>query len=210
MLAVFSGPGLRLRTHYWSCLQLQLAPHSHWKADYRAWFHVNLHELDNCLNFSAWSSCSLLHLTLFTSLNNSVAENSSHPCLLETEKEVTKNNIRMDFGGSLILKNILWKPVQNYIYKKNMASERKYDSLLHMLHMTQVTPKRTQTIKVSLWLKRKTFPFIVKIFMTKWTSSIEVVRTWIPVLGHRFLIHRTMKFSSNLPWLPDAFLNDSG
>ena len=34
----------------------------------------------------------------------------------------------MDFGGSLILKNMLWKPVQNYIYKKNMASERKYDS----------------------------------------------------------------------------------
>lgn len=39
----------------------------------------------------------------------------------------------------------------------------------------------------NLWLKVKTFPFIMKILMTKMNIfKIEVVRTGIPVLVHRF------------------------
>lgn len=95
MLALFIGPEnwkykCWLCWHHWA--QLWLPVHSNWKADYRALFHVNLYELDDCLKFPALSSHSLLSLIYLPPWITKLSENSFHPCLLKREKEVTKKN----------------------------------------------------------------------------------------------------------------------
>lgn len=103
----------------------------------RALFHVYLHELDDCLKSSCLSSYYSLYLTcLLLWITTWLLKNSFHPCLLKREKEVTKDNIRRDSGGSLTLKKkILWNPVQNYT-KKDHEWKKMLFFLLGTLQMT--------------------------------------------------------------------------
>lgn len=81
------------------------------------------------------------------------------------EKEVTKHNIRIDLGGSLKLRNILWNPVLSYT--RNREGKKMGFLLLPTLHMIQITPNKRTMVMVGLWLKAKTFTFIFTIFMDK-------------------------------------------
>ena len=108
MLALFMEPAplLKIRmlivpTAFSTAFDLA---HSNWKVDYGALLHVSLHELDDCPKSSGFSSYYLLYLTCLLLWITWFIKNSFHPCLLKKEKEVTKDNIRRDSGGSLTLK----------------------------------------------------------------------------------------------------------
>ena len=138
MLALFMEPAplLKIRmlivpTAFSTAFDLA---HSNWKVDYGALLHVSLHELDDCPKSSGFSSYYLLYLTCLLLWITWFIKNSFHPCLLKKEKEVTKDNIRRDSGGSLTLKKkkkILWDPVQNYTKKGSWMKENDILSTLH-------------------------------------------------------------------------------
>lgn len=140
----------------------------------RALFHVYLHELDDCLKSSCLSSYYSLYLTcLLLWITTWLLKNSFHPCLLKREKEVTKDNIRKDSGGSLTLKKQFYG-TQFRITQKKIMNERKcYSFYLALSKWLNPNLK----VMVGLWLKVRTFTFPIKMFMTQ--MSI-IFRTWLP------------------------------